>query len=115
MSAGSEMGMEDAQGDELDLQHDHVAQEELLDAPQDSSSGTDLIVDELSHENGLSKAAGHETVQQSTESESIDSLQECRTKHANLQLMDETHNTDETSSISDDIPSIQVLSSITTR
>lgn len=97
MSARLAGGEDDAPDDGLDLQHYPEVEEEVLDTSPDSSIETDYIEDQTGQEDEISEAEAQNGLLQRT------------TPHGNQQVMEETYSADETSSVPDDTPSIQVL------
>ncbi len=116
MSSRPEAGKEDArdevQDDGLDLQHDVEIGEEELGASHDYPLEVDLVADAISHEDGLPEAGEHDISQQNAESGILHSSQGWKTQITSTQPMEDTHSADGTSSVPDDTPSVQVISSL---
>jgi hypothetical protein len=105
--AGEEDAREDAPDDDLDLRHDLEAGEEPPGILDDS---LDQVGDEIDREGEIPERAEQATRQHNTEAGSLDSSQEGKTQDTGGQQKEDTHSADDTSSVPDDSPSIQVFS-----
>ena len=106
MSTRPEAGQEEAQEDDgSNLQRDHEAEQELS---HESLLDVDLLGDDISHESEISEPTETKTSHQEADIRSIDSLQEQQSQNANVQLMEDTQNADDISSVPDDTLSVQV-------
>ena len=112
MNSRPEAGEEDARSDGSDVQNDYEAGEQLSRTSNDSLPGNDLITNGTGLEDTIPVLAEEDKSQQSSEPGSVDSLQALQTQNAINQLPRDSASPDETSSIPDDTPSIQVPSAL---
>jgi hypothetical protein len=108
MSSRPEAGEDDARSNDLDMEHDHEAGEELPGASNDPLPEFGSISNGIGHEDAIPVLAEEDTSQQNSEFGSVDSLKAMQTQNADNQLLQRSASADETSSVPDDTPSIQV-------
>jgi hypothetical protein len=108
--AGEEDARDDAPDDGLDLQHDLEAGEDPPGILNHSPSGVDQVGDVTDREDEIPEPAEQAIIQHNTEAGSLDSLQEGKTQDTGGQQREDTHSVNDTSSVPDDSPSIQVFS-----
>jgi hypothetical protein len=109
MSSRPEAGAEDARDDGPLLQDDAEIEEQGQDISSDSPSSAKLSADQTDHEDVIPELVEEDTFHQSATTGNLDTLQERRTWGASLQLRKKPSSEDETSSVPDDTPSVQVL------
>jgi hypothetical protein len=107
---GREDARDDAPDDGLDLRHDLEAGEEPPGILDDSLLDVDQVWDETDREVEIPERAEQATRQHNTEAGSLDSSLEGKTQDTGGQQKEDTHSADDTSSVPDDSPSIQVFS-----
>jgi hypothetical protein len=109
MSSRPEAGAEDARDDGPELQDDAEIEEQEQDISSDSPSSAKLSADQTDHEDVIPELVEDDTFRQSATTGNLDTLQERRTRGPSLQLRKKPSSEDETSSVPDDTPSVQVL------
>ena len=109
MDSRPEPGKGDARSNGSGVQLELEAGEELPGVWNDSVLQDDLVAKGIAPEEAIPSLAEEDTSQQNSESGSVESSQALRTQGANLQLLQDSASADETSSVPDDTPSIQVL------
>jgi hypothetical protein len=108
MSSRPEAGEREARDDDgLDLQHDYEAGENTEAASQQSSIQEDSVLNDTVREDGTSASAESITKRKAGIG-SLDSLQVSKPQGSSVQLLEDAHSADDTSSLPDDTPSIQV-------
>lgn len=111
MSSRPEAGQEEAREDDgLDLELDREAGEGTQGVTHESATDINPVRNDIDRRDGISESAERQITQQKAETGRLDSLQERRPQDASVQLREDAHSADGTSSIPDDTPSIQVLS-----
>ena len=108
MSSRREVGQEDVRSDGSDQQHDDEAGEEFPEALDDCLPEIDSITNWFENEDTIAALVEEDTTQQNSEPRSVDSSRALQNQTANEQLLQHSADADETSSVPDDTPSIQV-------
>jgi hypothetical protein len=108
MSSRPEAGEREAREDDgLDFQHDYEAGEETEAASQQSNVEGDPVPNDTALEDGTSTSTDS-IAQRKTGIASLDSPQASKPQDSSVQLLEDTHSADDTSSLPDDTPSVQV-------
>ena len=108
MSSRPEAGEQEAREDDgVDLHHDYEPGEDAEAASQQSTIEGDPVLNDTAREDGTSTSA-ESIAQRKIGIGSLDSLQASKPRGSSVQLLEDAHSADDTSSLPDDTPSVQV-------